>query len=572
MNLKRQSFLKGSAVLIFMVLVTKIIGMVYKIPLTSMLGGSGMSCYSGAFAVFTPVFAAAAAGVPSAMSRLISEQLAIGSYRNALRIKRTALLIFSAISIILSVALIVSANYLAVNVIHIPQARWAVIGVSFSLFPAAVINIQRGWTEGLGSMTPTAESEITETIFKLIFGLTGPYAVIDFAMKSFEQYHGCFGKYCSDTQEVMLVCAPYAAAASVLGIALASAAASLYLFFRSLKINRTCEREYRNSGLPLSLSHRQASVMLMKFAVPASITAVAATLAGTADLVTITPLLQKAMDSADGLFDFLGAYGIPTGERAGFIYGSYTGLALIIFGLVPTFTAMLGKSILPSLTASCIRGDREEAGKGVRSLLLLSGGLAIPSGLGICVLARPILRLFFAGSPAECAVSAAPLSILGIGVIFMGISLPCLTALQACSRQVAAVGITLFGAVLKLALNIILIPIPEVNICGAALSTTISQAVICIWSVALLIRSADAGKEAVFSLFTPLIPSAMCAFSAALTQQQLANALNGGGDRFGVLISVAVGAIIYLFSIGLLCIMPKNQIGYNFSEKIKKNS
>ena len=94
--MKRQSFLKGSAVLMTMVLVTKLIGMIYKVPLTNMLGGTGMSCYSGAFAIFAPVFAAAAAGVPSAMSSLVSEQLALGRYANAVKIKRAALLIFSA--------------------------------------------------------------------------------------------------------------------------------------------------------------------------------------------------------------------------------------------------------------------------------------------------------------------------------------------------------------------------------------------------------------------------------------------------------------------------------------------
>ena len=93
--MQRQSFLRGSAVLLIMVFITKSLGLIYKIPLTAMLGGSGMSCYSGAFAVFTPVFALAAAGVPTAVSRVTAEQLALGRYRNVLRYRYAAMLMFS---------------------------------------------------------------------------------------------------------------------------------------------------------------------------------------------------------------------------------------------------------------------------------------------------------------------------------------------------------------------------------------------------------------------------------------------------------------------------------------------
>lgn len=553
-----------------MVLVTKIIGLIYKVPLTTMLGGSGMSCYSGAFAVFTPVFAAAAAGVPSAMSRLISEQLALGRYRSAVRIKNTALLLFSAVAIVLSAGLIVSADYLAVNVIHSAQAKWAVIAVSLSLFPAAVMNVQRGWAEGLGSMTPTASSEIAETIFKLIFGLALPYLVIGYAQDSFMNYHGCFGKYCSDMQEVMLTSAPYAAAASALGVSAASFVACIFIFVRTRRLSRTCAREFADSSLPLNISRGGGAKRLLKFAVPASLTALVATLASMADLVTIAPQLDNAMKKSPELFSFLSAYGIPEEERGSFVYGSYTGLALTIFGLLPTFTAMLGKSALPSLTSAFARGNKEESGKCVRSMLLLSSGLALPGGLGICVLAKPLLNMFFGGSTAEIAVSSKPLAILGIAVVFMGISMPCMTALQACSRQIMAVVITLTGTGLKLVLNIVLIQIPQLNICGAALATAISQAVMCVWSAVLLIRCSGAGAQAVRSITISVLPALLCSSAAILVQQHVIMRFDGISGRLGVLVSVAIGAIICLISFTLLCISPKNQIIYLFSKKIPK--
>lgn len=555
-----------------MVLVTKAIGLFYKIPLTSMLGGSGMSCYSGAFAVFTPVFAVAAAGIPSGLCRIVSEQLALGKYRCAVKFKSTALLIFTALSAALSAGLIIFAEPLAESAIHIPKAKWAVIAVALSLPPCAVMNVLRGWSEGLGSMTPTALSETAETLFKLIFGLLGPYAVLQYAARSFEEYHGCFGRYCTDMQEAVRVCLPFAAAASALGVSLASTVACVYLFVLTRRSGRVLADGYTGEKKPCDIKFFGRVKRLLKFTLPASVTATAATLAGMADLVAITPQLEKAMERSPQLFCHLSAYGISENERAGFIYGSYTGLALTIFGLVPTFTAMLGKSVLPSLTSAFARGDRREITKCVRSLLLLSSMIAMPGGVGIFFLSKPLLTLFFAGSHAEISVTSKPLAILGLAVVFTGLASPCLTALQACGKQLSAVFITLFSTALKLVLNIVLIGIPQINICGAAISTAVSQLVMCVLAAGLLIKASGSGAASLRAAVCPLLPSLLCGWSAFLAQRHIVMRLEGVGERLGVLISIAIGAIICVFSLGLLCISPKNQIKTLFFEKIHKTT
>lgn len=309
----------------------------------------------------------------------------------------------------------------------------------------------------------------------------------------------------------------------------------------------------------------------MKYALPASMTAVVATLTSMADLLTISPSLERAMQARSSLFAFLGAYGIAPDERAGFVYGSYTGLALTIFGLIPTFTAMLGKSILPSLTAACACGDSAEVKHSIRSMLLLAGTISIPAGMVVCVLSRSLLYMFFAGSPAEAAVVEKPLAILGIAVIFMGISLPCLTALQACDRQFTAMLITLSGTVIKLVLNIILIPMPRFNICGVAIATAVSQFVICAAALTALLRGTGAPVKCLNSLVLPLFPALLCTGTAYIAQRGLIDSFNGVMSRIGVLVSIALGSIICAVSLGLLCISPKNEISAILLKKISKN-
>jgi O-antigen/teichoic acid export membrane protein len=183
-----------------------------------------------------------------------------------------------------------------------------------------------------------------------------------------------------------------------------------------------------------------------------------------------------------------------------------------------------------------------------------------------------LLVLFFGSSAAEISVADTPLSILAIAVIFTGIALPCLSVLQACSRQFLAAAITLVGAAIKLFLNFTLIKLPLFGINGAAVSTAVSQAVMCVWAVAALIRCSGSGKTAVRSVFIPLIPAILCAAAAYLAQKCVVMRFDGVIGRVGVLFSIAFGSIICLISLALLCISPKNRIKNLFFKKNTKTS
>ena len=111
--MKKQGFLKGSAILLGMVFITKAIGLAYKIPLTHLLGGRGMAYYSGAFAVFTPLLAASGAGITAAVARLTAESFALGRYAQARKIKRCALVTYSLIGLLTGLAVCVFALPLA---------------------------------------------------------------------------------------------------------------------------------------------------------------------------------------------------------------------------------------------------------------------------------------------------------------------------------------------------------------------------------------------------------------------------------------------------------------------------
>lgn len=568
--MKRQSFLKGSAILMGMVIITKLLGLMYKIPLTNILGGTGMGYFSGAYAVFTPLFAVAVSGIPSTISRMVAENYAFERYLNIRKIKRTSMLLFSTLGLAATCLVICVSGLLANNVINEPSAVWSLIGVAPSVFLGAVMSVERGYYEGLRNMIPTAVSEIIEAVFKLIFGLGFAYGVMNYAENSFYQTGGCFGVFCHTIDDAYAVALPFVTGASILGVSLATAIGCLYIVISG---------RIQGDGITHAMLERDRSTdrtsqllkRLLKYAAPIAIASVITTLTNMIDLITINPCLTKALEKDGGIFSHLTESNLTADTLPNFVYGSYTGLAVTVLGLVPTLTAMFGKSILPALAESWAKRDHSCIHRNLSGMLFITSVIAVPSGIGVSLLAKEILEFLYGGRVDEIAVSAVPLTILGAGVIFMSISIPCFSALQTIGSPKLPIIIMLAGGAAKLVFNVILIPIPELNICGVAISTVIAQGVICIWSAAALLRASGITINAKEIFVKPAFCGILCGATARLlydvTSIYLPFQLN---HRIILLISIFAGGIMYFFSLYLLCVLPKKQIKSFFHKKIYK--
>ena len=150
--MKKQGFLKGSAILVGMVVITKALGLVYKVPLANLLGGTGMGYFSAAFSLFTPVFALAVSGIPSAMARLAAENSALGRYADLRRQRRVAMVLYSVTGMLAAGCVVM----LAASGAGGSQVRWALICLAPSVVFCSIMNTERGYHEGLGNMLPTA--------------------------------------------------------------------------------------------------------------------------------------------------------------------------------------------------------------------------------------------------------------------------------------------------------------------------------------------------------------------------------------------------------------------------------
>lgn len=559
-KLKKQGFILSSAILIGTVFITKILGLIYKIPLTNILGGTGTGYYSCAYAVFMPMFAISVSGVPAAMSRMISENAAFERWKNVRKIRRVSRIFFLGVGFCFTFLTLALAYPLCRYVIKEPAALWSVIAIAPCILIGAVMAVERGYYEGLRNMTPTAISEIIEGVFKIIFGLGFAYKALVYTKSSFERTGAVFGIVCSTAEEVRLASLPYVAAASVLGVTAANAVSCLWIII-TYKI--------KGDGITQNMLRKDESTDRMRFllkkliclAIPIAVASVITTLTSMVDLITINRCLSFAINKNEELF--FRKFGLIVSAQTtkemlpNFIYGSYTGLAMTVFGLIPSFTSMFGKSILPAVSEEWSKGNKVAVSKHINAVLFITGLIAIPSGIGISVFSENILRLLFPGKNAEIIASYESLEIMCAGMIFLALSVPIFSILQAIGKPKIPVRIMLFACIIKMVMNILLVSVPEINILGAGIATTACYTIIFLCSLWELLRLTGIKIDYVKLFAKPFFASVLCGAAAKLSYNFLYNRIISPLDLF---ISILFGVIIYIFALYLLSVLTKNEL------------
>ena len=170
MNKTQKSFVKGAAILGLIGLVCKVIGAIYRIPMAALIGEEGMAYYQAAYPLYVFLLAIASAGLPVAISKMVSERVTLGDYKGAHRVFQTAFKSLLVIGFVTAVIMVCLSGVIASSV-GIPSAKYAFLAIAPALFFVSVISAYRGYFQGLQSMAPTAFSQLIEQVGKLGLGL-----------------------------------------------------------------------------------------------------------------------------------------------------------------------------------------------------------------------------------------------------------------------------------------------------------------------------------------------------------------------------------------------------------------
>lgn len=548
--MKGQSFYKGSFILMTMVAVTKVMGLFYKLMLTNLLGGTGMACFQSVYAVFTPVYAIAIGGIPSAVAIMTAENFALERYKNARKIRRTALAFFTLTGAVAALITALCSGVISKSLSGSANLSPGLIAAAPTVLFCCVISVYRGYSEGLCDMIPTAVSETIEAFFKLLLGLAFAYIT----------YKKTKGSY--DTATALSL----TAAASILGVSMSSLFACIYLALR-LRIKGDGMTKRQLDKDRCTDSRRHIIRELTGYAFPIAMTAAISTLINTVDLLTVPAMLGHLQGR--GLLDVspLSGSGIEAQDIPEFIYGSFTALALTVTGIIPGFTAMLGKPALPKVSKARACGDKAELRKGLDDIFLLSSLIAFPASFGMTVFSREVLQFLFPARVYETAVSADAFAVLCAGLSAGCMLPPVFALLQAVGRPKSCVRIMLVSCLVKLMGNLTFMLIPGLGVTGAALSLVAADMTALLIALILLKKSCGSLPDVRKCILSPAFAAMLCAAGARLCYDRLFTGILTKNSRACLLISILSGSIIYIFSLYLLNIMPKRVF---FQGKLKK--
>jgi stage V sporulation protein B len=472
---KSQSLLNGALVLLVATLLVKIIGAIYKIPLSNMIGTVGRGYYDAAYNIYLPIYTISMAGLPVAVSKMVSEQMALGHYRDARMIFRVSSRIFLITGTLgLIVLLILAYPYAALskNLPTIP----AILAIAPSIFFCCLMSIFRGYYEGLRKMTPTAVSEVFEALGKLVFGIVLAKAVISKGMADFHAGATVFGKTVADESEALSAIYPYAAAAAALGVTLGTVLGLGYLFvLYKLRGDQITREELVNSPKP-----EKSNIIarnLIKFAIPVATSSLIFSITNMIDSVMVQNRLQTAIDKDLNYIKTVYQASIQMGnildkDLKTYLFGAYS-LSLDFKNLVPNLAMALGISAIPALSAAWAIKNRDEIRISVESVIRVILLISFPAGIGMAVLSEPILSLLYSrGESASAIPITAPiLTAYGFSVFIMALSTPMTNMLQAIGKPMVPLKALTVGAIAKIIINYILVGIPSVNINGAVVGT-----------------------------------------------------------------------------------------------------
>ncbi len=498
---KEASFVKGALILAIASVMVKVIGAVFRIPLTNLVGKYTMGLYSIAYRYYSILLTIATAGIPIAISKMISESRALGRPRETKKIFRTAISLCIGIGAVGMIALIVLARPLALATKD-PNASVSIIALAPAVLFMAVTAGFRGYFQGHENMVPTALSQIIEALSRLLIGLAFAWILLAYG---FEE--------------------KFVSAGIILGITTGTVL-TILLMLGFLAYFRKKGAAQKQETLETRKSSELLSALL-KIAIPVTVGSLVMNLTSTIDMFLIT--------------DRLASLGYNNKQTTG-LFGIYENYALPLFNLIPSIIISLNVSVTPTISAAHAVGDREKLHKTLLSALRIVIIITLPASIGISVLSKPILSILYPLQAADVATAAPVLSILGIASFFLCASSLTSTSMQALGHATLPLITMLCGAVVKVLANYFLIAIPGVELSGAAVGTVLCYVLITVLNMIFLARLVKFKPKFVATYLRPVISSLIM---GATVFGVYRIALPFVGNLVAVVASIGVGVVVY---------------------------
>ena len=506
-------FFSGVFILTIANIVVKIIGVGLKVPLTHIIGNHAMGYYTTTYDVYVWLYMISTAGIPVAISMMISRSRALGHFKEAKKIYKVSVVTMMIVGAV-GTSILFFGSKLIQRMFSFEEGLYlGLMAIAPTLFFICIASALRGYFQGYQYMTPTAISEVIESFGKMVIGIIGAVAV---------------KKYLdSDLKDA------YSAAASILGLSIGVGFGTLYLLIKKKRFKEELYNAEFDKGAKEAEYCRPTKTLLkilLFTSIPIMISSSMMSMTTMFDTMIISNRLQSI------------AY---TKEQVTEILGSFKTQVVTFFNMPPVLIYPISAAIVPYLSSIITTGDEEKKKKLMNSSIRMVAIIALPCALGMSVLSEPIIKLLY--STKFVPTSAPLLSIQALSIFFLAMLSITSALLQAHRKERKPIISLVIGSVIKLIASYILIGIPAVNIYGAPIGTFIMYVTIVSINLYLVAKYTHFVPDFKRVFIKPLICALICAAAAGGSYYGLT--FIGLSSRISVLAAICIAAVVYLLAI-----------------------
>lgn len=524
---KKQNFLQGAALLALAVAIVKVIGAVYKIPLKAIIGDVGFSYFNTAYDIYTLLLTIATAGLPIAMSRMISQAHALGEYNRVRQIYRVSRDLYLGLGLICTLVMGIFCRWLA-GKMEQPDAWAAILALSPCALLMGFLSAYRGFFQGQGNMAPTSSSQVLEAVCKLIVGLSAAYGLMQL------------------TRSVA-----YAAAGAILGVTVSCLVSAIYL-----------RQKFRPAYRALAVSaeevesFQKTAGQLLSIAIPITIGSAGLQLLNVIEISVYMDRIEGLLSSGQYQGDLIPAlkeqvmqlpdyrpeklYSLMASSLKGIYNFGYT-----VFNMPCSFIIPINTSVLPAVTAFLTLGDDAGVRSTEESAARITGLLTAPCAIGLAVLAEPVMALLGGYRDEKLLLAGQLMTVLGIAVLFYSFVMFTNVLLQSHGKAHLPVINTLLCGVAKLVAMYFLTGDPAIGILGVPICSVLCYLGIFVLNLLAISRHVPQKPALLKNLLRALVPALLMGVAVYLCRWAMETVAGIHSSLLLCAVPILLGVCVY---------------------------
>lgn len=513
------NFIIQGSILAIAGIIVRLIGMLYRIPLANYIGDEGNGYYSAAYNIYSIMLILSSYSLPVAVSKMVSARLARGQYRNARKILRAALFYATIVGGVGFCALWFGSGFFAEHVIKMPYSAYALKVLAPTVWIMAYLGVLRGFFQGHSTMVPTAVSQIFEQIVNAVISLLAAKSLFDLGVKSNLVYGSTEYSYAFGAAGGALGTGAGALTALILFV-------GLYLMYRP-KMKRRIRKEQGTSAE----SYGMITSTLFLTVVP----------------IIVSSSLYNSSTVIDNVLFGQIMTGLGEAKQIASQWGIYSGKYHLLFNIPVAVANSLSSSLIPALSRAVAEKDRKQTLNRIASAIRFSMIIAIPSAVGLAVLAAPISNLLFPGRDntdlikMTCYGSSA--------VVVYSLSTVTNAVLQGINRMKTPIRNAGISLVLHTVILFVMLRYLHMGIYGVLYANILFALFICILNARSIARFKRYRQEVKKTFLIPMVASAVMGAAAFGVYRA---AYNIFGNLISTGISVLVAVAVYFVLLILL--------------------